>query len=156
MPRGGAWGGGRRPASAPSPSGAASRASSARAARSACPSWGDRHGRPSTTTSPAVGRVCAEASRARTTARSSSTPAAARSAGPAARAAAGALSSALIPVLAGLHAAEEEERAWRVVATVVNLMLLALLALSVVVALAAPVLIPLVPPRFAPPGTEAD
>lgn len=68
--------------------------------------------------------------------------------------AAGALSSALIPVLAGLHAGEEEERAWRVVATVVNLMLLALLALSVVVALAAPVLIPLVTPGFDAVETE--
>ena len=68
--------------------------------------------------------------------------------------AAGALSSALIPVLSGLIAHQEDERAWRVVSTVVNLMLLALLALSVVVAIAAPVLIPVVTPGFDAVETE--
>jgi putative peptidoglycan lipid II flippase len=62
--------------------------------------------------------------------------------------AAGALSSALIPVLSGLVAHEEEARAWRVVSTVTNLMMLALLALSVVVALAAPLIMPAVTPGF--------
>ena len=41
--------------------------------------------------------------------------------------AAGALSSALIPVVAGLFATDEEARAWRVVSTVTTLMLSALL-----------------------------
>jgi putative peptidoglycan lipid II flippase len=62
--------------------------------------------------------------------------------------AAGALSSALIPVLAHLVADDEEARAWRVVTTVINLMLLALLGLSVVVALAAPLIIPIITPGF--------
>ena len=47
--------------------------------------------------------------------------------------AAGAISSALIPVLSGLLASDEEARAWRVVSTVINLMMLVLLALAVVV-----------------------
>jgi putative peptidoglycan lipid II flippase len=55
--------------------------------------------------------------------------------------AAGAMSSALIPVLSGLFASDEHDRAWRVVSTVVNLMLAALLALAVIVLLAAPVLV---------------
>jgi putative peptidoglycan lipid II flippase len=62
--------------------------------------------------------------------------------------AAGALSSALIPVLAHLIADDEEARAWRVVTTVINLVLVALLGISVVVALAAPLLMPLITPGF--------
>ena len=68
--------------------------------------------------------------------------------------AAGALSSALIPVLSGLVAHREEERAWRVVSTVINLMLLALLGLSVVFAIAAPAVIPIVTPGFDAVQTE--
>jgi putative peptidoglycan lipid II flippase len=64
--------------------------------------------------------------------------------------AAGALSSALIPVVAGLLATDEESRAWRVASTVANLMLAILLALALVVLVAAPVLIPLVTPGFTP------
>jgi putative peptidoglycan lipid II flippase len=62
--------------------------------------------------------------------------------------AAGALSSALIPVLSGLITNEEEQRAWRVVSTVVNLMMLALLALAVVLAVAAPLIMPAITPGF--------
>lgn len=62
--------------------------------------------------------------------------------------AAGALSSALIPVLAHLVADDEEARVWRVVSTVINLMLIALLAISVVFALAAPLIMPAVTPGF--------
>jgi putative peptidoglycan lipid II flippase len=47
--------------------------------------------------------------------------------------AAGALSSALIPVIAGLLESDGESRAWRVVSTVANLMLTALLVLAVLV-----------------------
>jgi putative peptidoglycan lipid II flippase len=68
--------------------------------------------------------------------------------------AAGALSSALIPVLSGLIANGEDSRAWRVVSTVVNLMLLALAALSVVLAIAAPVIVPAITPGFDPAQTE--
>ena len=66
--------------------------------------------------------------------------------------AAGALSTALIPVLAGLLARGEDDHAWRVLASVGNAMLLALGVLAVLVALAAPVLVPLITPGF----TEAQ
>lgn len=56
--------------------------------------------------------------------------------------AAGALSSALIPIVAGLHASGEDARAWRVASTVATLMMSVLLVLAAVVALAAPVLVP--------------
>jgi putative peptidoglycan lipid II flippase len=56
--------------------------------------------------------------------------------------AAGALSSALIPIVAGLHAADEDARAWRVASTVTTLMMAVLLVLAAMVALAAPVIVP--------------
>src|SRR3954471_8769930 len=62
--------------------------------------------------------------------------------------AAGALSSALIPVIAGLFATDQEARAWRVVSTVTTLMLIVLLVLAVVVLIAAPVLVPAITPGF--------
>jgi putative peptidoglycan lipid II flippase len=68
--------------------------------------------------------------------------------------AAGALSSAMIPVLAGLFQRGEEQRAWRVVSTVTNLMLLALIVLAGVVAVWAPDIVPLVTPGFDMVGTE--
>ena len=43
--------------------------------------------------------------------------------------AAGALSSALIPIVAGLHAGNDDERAWRVASTVTTLMMAVLLVL---------------------------
>ena len=49
--------------------------------------------------------------------------------------AAGALSSALIPIVAGLLATDQEARAWRVASTVATLMLAVLLVLAVVVAI---------------------
>jgi putative peptidoglycan lipid II flippase len=64
--------------------------------------------------------------------------------------AAGALSSALIPIVGGLHAHGEDERAWRVASTVTTLMLAVLLVLAVVVAIAAPVLVPAITPKFDP------
>jgi putative peptidoglycan lipid II flippase len=65
--------------------------------------------------------------------------------------AAGAMSSALIPVLAGLFAADEEDRAWRVVSTVINLMLIALAVLAVVVLVTAPFLVEtVIAPGFTP------
>jgi putative peptidoglycan lipid II flippase len=55
--------------------------------------------------------------------------------------AAGALSSALIPVLAELFARDEERRAWRVVSTIADLILVALVVLGLVVLVTAPVLV---------------
>lgn len=62
--------------------------------------------------------------------------------------AAGALSSAVIPVIAGLLANGENERAWRVVSTIANLMLGALLVLALVVLVAAPWIMPAITPGF--------
>ena len=62
--------------------------------------------------------------------------------------AAGALSSSLIPIVAGLLATDQDKRAWRVVSTVTNLMLIGLLVLSVVFAVAAPAIIPIITPGF--------
>ncbi len=62
--------------------------------------------------------------------------------------AAGALSSALIPIVASLLATHEEERAWRVISTVVNLMMGALLVLSVALAVLAPIVVPAITPGF--------
>ena len=68
--------------------------------------------------------------------------------------AAGALSSALIPVLAGLFERGEDDRAWRVVSSVLNVMLLVLVVLAVVVAVWAPVIVPLITPGFDMINTE--
>lgn len=62
--------------------------------------------------------------------------------------AAGALSSAMIPVLASLYQRDEEMRAWRVVSTVLNVMLVALVAMAVLVGIFAPVIIPIIVPGF--------
>ncbi|HET7169080.1 MAG TPA: murein biosynthesis integral membrane protein MurJ, partial [Candidatus Limnocylindrales bacterium] len=64
--------------------------------------------------------------------------------------AAGALSSALIPIVTGLLETDGERRAWRVVSTVTNLMLGALLVLAVIVFLAADVLVPIYTSGFEP------
>jgi putative peptidoglycan lipid II flippase len=64
--------------------------------------------------------------------------------------AAGALSSALIPVIASLLESDLESRAWRVVSTVANLMLTALLVLAVLVLVFADVLVPIYTSGFDP------
>jgi putative peptidoglycan lipid II flippase len=64
--------------------------------------------------------------------------------------AAGALSSALIPIIAGLHAHGADARAWRVASTVATLMLAALVVLALVVGIAAPVLVPAIFRGFGP------
>jgi len=64
--------------------------------------------------------------------------------------AAGALSSALIPIVASLLATDSRTRAWRVVSTVTNLMLIALLVLAAVFEVAAPAIVPLITPGFSP------
>ena len=62
--------------------------------------------------------------------------------------AAGALSSAMIPVVAGLFATDEDARAWRVVSTVTTLMLSALGVLALLVLVFAPALVPVITPGF--------
>jgi putative peptidoglycan lipid II flippase len=62
--------------------------------------------------------------------------------------AAGALSSALIPIVAGLLATDEEARAWRVVSTVTNLLVLGLLVLAVLAAIFAPTIVEFITPGY--------
>jgi putative peptidoglycan lipid II flippase len=62
--------------------------------------------------------------------------------------AAGALGSALIPIVAGLVAKHEEQRAWRVVSSVANLMLIALLVFAVALFVLAPWVVPMITPGF--------
>ncbi len=62
--------------------------------------------------------------------------------------AAGALSSALIPIVAGLLERDEESHAWRVVSTVINLMLIALATLAAVLLVLAPVVMRVIAPGF--------
>jgi putative peptidoglycan lipid II flippase len=64
--------------------------------------------------------------------------------------AAGALSSAIIPVVAGLVSSDGPSRAWRVVSTVANLMLIALLILAAFVFVFADRLVPLYTSGFDP------
>src|SRR3990172_2984406 len=61
---------------------------------------------------------------------------------------AGRLASAFIPVFSGYLAKEREEEAWHVASSVMNAMLLALIALSAALWAAAPFLVPLVAPEF--------
>lgn len=62
--------------------------------------------------------------------------------------AAGALSSALIPIVASLLERDEEAHAWRVVSTVINLMLLALATLAAALFLLAPAVMRVIAPGF--------
>ena len=62
--------------------------------------------------------------------------------------AAGALSSSLIPVVAGLLAGDERARAWRLVSTVANLMLIALAIAAAIMFVLAPVIVPAITPGF--------
>ncbi len=62
--------------------------------------------------------------------------------------AAGALSSALIPVIAGLLETDAESRAWRVASTVASLVLAILLVLALIMFVAAPVIVPAITPGF--------
>jgi putative peptidoglycan lipid II flippase len=70
--------------------------------------------------------------------------------------AAGALSSALIPVMAALLADGEESHAWRVVSTIVNLMLIALIALAIGLFLLAPLVMNVIAPGFGPVQLETS
>ena len=62
--------------------------------------------------------------------------------------AAGALSSALIPIVSGLFVANERVRAWRVVSTVMNLVLIGLIFLAAALFILAPIIVPIVTPGF--------
>jgi putative peptidoglycan lipid II flippase len=62
--------------------------------------------------------------------------------------AAGALSSALVPIVAGLLERDQHAHAWRVVSTVINLMLIALAVLAGVLFLLAPLVMRVITPGF--------
>ena len=68
--------------------------------------------------------------------------------------AAGAFGSSIIPVLAELFAKNEEDRAWRVVSTVLNVMLIVLATLAVILAVFAPVIVPIITPGFDAVGID--
>jgi putative peptidoglycan lipid II flippase len=67
---------------------------------------------------------------------------------------AGALSAALIPVFQGYRARGQDEEAWRLASSIINLVMIALAALSLVMAIFAPVFVPIVAPGFDAPTTE--
>ena len=67
---------------------------------------------------------------------------------------AGALSAALIPVFSSYRARQQEAEAWRLASSVINLVVIALAALSLVMAIFAPLLVPIVAPGFDAPTTE--
>ena len=68
--------------------------------------------------------------------------------------AAGALSSALIPIVSGLLAKDEEQRAWRMVSTVINLMLIALAVLAIALFIFAPTVVRAITPGFDEPQLD--
>jgi len=62
--------------------------------------------------------------------------------------AAGAVASAVVPIVSGLLANGEAPRAWRVVSTLTNLMLVGLLAFAVIAFVFAPQFVPVITPGF--------
>ncbi len=67
---------------------------------------------------------------------------------------AGALSAALIPVFSSYRAREDEREAWRLASSVINLVLIALAVFSLVMAILAPWVVPIIAPGFDPETTE--
>ena len=67
---------------------------------------------------------------------------------------AGALSAALIPVFQGYRARGQDAEAWRLASSIINLVLIALVGLSLLMAIFAPWLVPIVAPGFDAPTTE--
>ena len=67
---------------------------------------------------------------------------------------AGALSAALIPVFSSYRARGQDEEAWKLASSVINLVLIALAAFSLVMAIFAPIFVPIVAPGFDAPTTE--
>ena len=62
--------------------------------------------------------------------------------------AAGAVASALVPIVSGFRATGETLRAWRIVSTIANLMLIALVILAAIAWLLAPAIVGLLAPGF--------
>ncbi len=67
---------------------------------------------------------------------------------------AGALSAALIPVFQSYRARGQDDEAWQLASSIINLVLIALAGLSLVMAIFAPVLVPIIAPGFDAPTTE--
>ena len=67
---------------------------------------------------------------------------------------AGALSAALIPVFAGYRARGQDREAWLLASSVINLVLIGLAGLSLIMAIFAPIFVPIVAPGFDAPTTE--
>ena len=67
---------------------------------------------------------------------------------------AGALSAALIPVFSSYRARSDEAEAWKLASSVINLVLIALIVLSGLMAIFAPIFVPVVAPGFDEPTTE--
>ena len=67
---------------------------------------------------------------------------------------AGALSAALIPVFQSYRAKADEAEAWRLASSVINLVVIALSAFSLLMAIFAPWIVPLITPGFDAPTTE--
>ena len=67
---------------------------------------------------------------------------------------AGALSAALIPVFSSYRARGQDAEAWHLASSVINLVLIALAGLSLLMAIFAPLLVPIVAPGFDAPTTE--
>lgn len=67
---------------------------------------------------------------------------------------AGALSAALIPVFQSYRARGQDAEAWQLASSVINLVLIGLAALSLLMAIFAPVFVPIVAPGFDAPTTE--
>ena len=67
---------------------------------------------------------------------------------------AGALSAALIPVFSTYRARGQEAEAWRLASSVINLVMIALSVLSLVMAILAPLFVPIVAPGFDEETTE--
>lgn len=67
---------------------------------------------------------------------------------------AGALSAALIPVFSSYRARGQDLEAWQLASSVINLVLIALAAFSLVMAIFAPFFVPIIAPGFDAPTTE--
>ena len=67
---------------------------------------------------------------------------------------AGALSAALIPVFQSYRARGQDAEAWQLASSVINLVLIALAGLSLLMAIFAPLFVPIVAPGFDAPTTE--
>jgi putative peptidoglycan lipid II flippase len=67
---------------------------------------------------------------------------------------AGALSAALIPVFSSYRARGDEDEAWKLASSIINLVLIALIVVSALMAIFAPFFVPIVAPGFDQPTTD--